>query len=239
MVKTDEIYQVLRKEILEVQLAPDTPLRLSTLCENHQITVTPLREALARLERERLVQHAPNKGFVVAPVSAVELLDLTKTKSCIEINLLRESMSFGDAAWEAKVVAAHYRLSQEQSFLDAENNQDAFTKWALSHEEFHDSLLCANRSPWLFRFYRQVTEHMRRHGRALRYTNSTIHPKTALAALQASQALQKSSSLTLHTELKDTVINRQYEKAEMLLIEHNKLTILAYQELGILYEDVI
>nr|WP_272906752.1 FCD domain-containing protein [Pseudochrobactrum asaccharolyticum] len=176
----------------------------------------------------------PNVGFRVAPVSSVELLELTKTKTYLELTLLRESMAFGGLDWEAKIIATHYTLSREEPNLEPENNPEGFTSWSVAHEAFHESLICANKSPWLFRFYRQATEHIRRHGRALRYTNPYVHSGTTVDAMQASPSLRNSSSLELHTDLKDAVIKRQNDKAEMLLIKHNDLTVLAYEELGIL-----
>ncbi len=232
MTKAEKIYQTLRKDIMEVRLLPNTPLRLSAICEMYQVGSTPLREALTRLEMEHLVGSTPNKGFFVAPVSIEELADLTKTKGLLEIQLLRESMKFGDRKWEAEIVAAHYSLANEVSPLDPETNEDNFINWARLHTAFHVSLISANQTPWVERFYNEVAEHMRRHGRALRHTHNA-QPLSAQAALQASPAMQKASSLEPHTELMDAVIKRQVDKVEMLIVEHNKLTILAYEELGI------
>ncbi|RBO92246.1 DNA-binding GntR family transcriptional regulator [Pseudochrobactrum asaccharolyticum] len=231
--KAEEIYQILRQDIVEVRLLPNTPLRLSAICERYQVGSTPLREALTRLEMEHLVGSAANKGFFVAPVSVDELADLTKTKGFFEIQLLRESMSFGNREWEANIVAAHYSLANEVSPLDPETNEENFKSWARLHTAFHVSLISANRAPWLERFYNEVADHMRRHGRALRQM-SNAHTESAQAALQASPAMQKASSLEPHTELMDAVIKRQADKVEMLIVEHNKLTMLAYEELGVI-----
>lgn len=233
MTKTEHAYQTLRQDILEARLVPDTPLKLAAIRETYGIGWTPLREALSRLEAEHLVHSTANKGYVVAPVSLAELTDLTKAKGMIELQLLRESMEFGDQEWEAKIVAAHYRLSREISPLEQESDLDSYITWSHLHDAFHNSLITANRSPWLSRFYRQVTDHMRRHGRALRATLPE-KPAAVLTVIKASPALQMSFSLAPHTALMDAVVHRQFEQAAMLIQEHNKLTMLAYDEMGLI-----
>lgn len=105
--KSEHAYNNLRRDILETKLAPLSQLKLNNIQETYELGWTPLREALSRLEAEHLVISTPNKGYVVAPVSVNELEDLTKTKTTIELPLLREAMEFGDKNWEADIVAAH------------------------------------------------------------------------------------------------------------------------------------
>lgn len=69
----------IRKLILMGKILPGDPLRERELSEKLNISRTPLREALARLEREGLAVAMPNKGFRVAEIDseiAAELLEL-------------------------------------------------------------------------------------------------------------------------------------------------------------------
>jgi DNA-binding GntR family transcriptional regulator len=67
--KTQQAYQQLRNDILSVRLRPGAPLKLKALLEDYDFGWTPLREALSRLEAEKLVTASSNRGFAVAPVS--------------------------------------------------------------------------------------------------------------------------------------------------------------------------
>lgn len=230
--KTEHAYQTLRQDILEVRLAPDTPLRLGAIRESYGVGWTPLREALSRLEAEHLVHSTANKGYAVASVSIAELADLTKTKGMIELQLLSESMEFGNQEWEARIVAAHYRLSREVPPFEQISDLESFTSWSHLHDAFHNALISSNQSPWLSRFYRQVTDHMHRHGRALRTAMPYMESEALSAALKASPALRLSFSLEPHTALMDAVINRQIAQAVNLIQEHNKLTMLTYDEIN-------
>ena len=53
--KTDMVTDVLRELITDRQLSPGTPLRQRDLAEQFDVSYTPVREALRRLESEGLV----------------------------------------------------------------------------------------------------------------------------------------------------------------------------------------
>ena len=53
--KSEFAYRTLRQDILETRLRPGAPLKLGAMREAYGIGWTPLREALSRLEAERLV----------------------------------------------------------------------------------------------------------------------------------------------------------------------------------------
>lgn len=230
--KSEHAYNNLRRDILETKLAPLSQLKLNNIQETYELGWTPLREALSRLEAEHLVISTPNKGYVVAPVSVNELEDLTKTKTTIELPLLREAMEFGDKNWEAEIVAAHYRLSKETSPLEGHADADSYIAWTHIHNAFHSVLLSASRSLWMQRFHAQVTDHLRRHGRVLRASMSYSQPEIFLDALKNSPALYEAHSMDAHTALMEAVINRQVEKACELVAHHNNLTIMSYNELN-------
>ena len=93
--KTEAAYRLLRRDILTTRLRPGAPLKLSTLRNSYGIGWTPLREALSRLEAERLVTSISNRGFAVAPVSRIELEDLSRARCVVDLPLLQESIEKG------------------------------------------------------------------------------------------------------------------------------------------------
>ena len=83
----------IRSDIIACRLMPDERLRFEALRERYGMGVSPLREALMRLEAEGLVQLEQNKGFRVSEVSRENLLDLMQTR--IEIEFDRASVVAG------------------------------------------------------------------------------------------------------------------------------------------------
>jgi len=76
---TDEAYTLLRARIVRCDLAPGVRVTARGLCADLDLGITPVREALARLDHERLVLTMPRQGYLVAPLttrSAAETIDV-------------------------------------------------------------------------------------------------------------------------------------------------------------------
>ena len=76
----------IRSDIIACRLMPNERLRFEALRERYGMGVSPLREALMRLEAEGLVELEQNKGFRVSEVSRENLVDLMLTRIEIEID---------------------------------------------------------------------------------------------------------------------------------------------------------
>jgi len=74
----------IRSDIIACRLMPNERLRFEALRERYGMGVSPLREALMRLEAEGLVELEQNKGFRVSEVSRENLFDLMQTRIEIE-----------------------------------------------------------------------------------------------------------------------------------------------------------
>ncbi len=230
--KTEAAYQILRREILSTRLAPGAPLKLAVLRASYGIGWTPLREALSRLEAERLVTAISNRGFAVAPVSRAELEDLTRARLVVELPLLREALEHGDQAWEEALVTAHHRLSRCKVAID-EPSEDSLCDWEDKHVAFHFVLLSAARSPWLLRFHANITDQLRRHHRFLEWRPALRLALTDEANQQQPRdALRDAMAIGHHTDLMHAALDRDKARAEMLMIEHIGLTLDVYGKAG-------
>jgi len=142
----------LRDDIVHARFHADEPLRFRTLCDTYGASVSTLREALARLTSESLVDFRPNHGFRVARISVEDLLDINAARSEIEGVALRRSIECGDDRWEAEIVASHHRLTRVQSRLNGAGDPALASEWEARHREFHQSLIAGCNSRWLMRF---------------------------------------------------------------------------------------
>ena len=147
---TQGAYERLRADLLSCRLKPGQRLPINDLCQALQVSLGAVREALSRLTSEGLVSLEPQRGFRAAPISAVELLDLTQVRVEIEALCLRAAFAAGDVAWEARVLAAYHQLSKTPPRApdDAQRANDAFRA---AHAKFHDELVSPCKSPWLLR----------------------------------------------------------------------------------------
>jgi GntR family carbon starvation induced transcriptional regulator len=155
-------WEKLRADIIAGNLAPGTRLRIASLRSAYGIGATPLREALSRLVSERLVVSLDRRGFAVAPISLMELRELTDLRKLLEKEALRQALANGDEKWEADVVSATYRLGRIHARIRA-GDMSGLGDWETLNQEFHEALVAACDSPWLLHFRRTVYLYMQRY----------------------------------------------------------------------------
>jgi len=109
-----QVENVLRQAIIDGRFAPGTRLIERELCETLGVSRTSVREALRKLEAEKLVRIVPHKGPVVAVMSREEAADLYAVRALLEGFAAHEFARvatdaaiarFGEAAKELRAVA--------------------------------------------------------------------------------------------------------------------------------------
>lgn len=93
---TERAYRVLEEEIVTLALPPGEVVSEALLSGRLRIGRTPIREALQRLARERLVRILPRRGIVVAAVDVREQLRLLEVRREIERLLARAAARRAD-----------------------------------------------------------------------------------------------------------------------------------------------
>jgi DNA-binding GntR family transcriptional regulator len=88
---TDRAFHLIREMIIGYQLKPGVPLRLGDLAGMLAMSQTPVREALSKLETERLVQRQGQRGYVVRPLDAEEVGDLFDFRLILEVAAARRA----------------------------------------------------------------------------------------------------------------------------------------------------
>lgn len=83
-VKNMDVYESLRKAILSGQIALGTRLIEKELAERYNISRTPIREAIRRLEAEGLVTLSPNRGASVRNYTLKNVADTFNLRAQIE-----------------------------------------------------------------------------------------------------------------------------------------------------------
>ncbi|OAE59999.1 GntR family transcriptional regulator [Achromobacter xylosoxidans] len=168
---SEHIYRQLRRDIMRGAFAPGQSLRLELLRQRYGGSFSPIREALNRLRSERMVLTTTSRGFRIAPLSVEEMRDACETRILIDCDALRRSLANADDAWEARLVGAFHALALAARRADATPMLDPDREDTLEarHQEFHQALIGACRSPWLLDLSAQLyaqTERYRRPARA-------------------------------------------------------------------------
>jgi Transcriptional regulators len=80
----ETVYEQLRADMISCKLAPGTEIREAELAARFDMSKSPVRDALMRLEREGLVITLPRQGYRVAPVSLTDVLDMFHLRAALE-----------------------------------------------------------------------------------------------------------------------------------------------------------
>jgi DNA-binding GntR family transcriptional regulator len=144
--RTDEVYKVLHKDLLNGRVAPGERLRLLELSARFEVSQSVTREALVRLAEKGLVVANPQRGFRVRDLSVQDVEALTETRVQVELATLQFAIERGDIHWETSVVAGHHLLEKTPvASDDGQFNED----WPERHRAFHRALLSGCANPYL------------------------------------------------------------------------------------------
>lgn len=84
-------YHAIKQLILRGVIETDEPLAEERLADILEVSRTPVREALAILEHERLLEAIPYKGLFVATVTVSDFMQMYETLEVIEPELARRA----------------------------------------------------------------------------------------------------------------------------------------------------
>jgi DNA-binding GntR family transcriptional regulator len=150
------IAQRLRALILDGHLLPGARLPLTEIATNLGVSVMPVREALSRLEAERLVVMRPRRGAVVASLSAEDAEEIYAMRVALEALCAR-------------------RGAEQLGPSDVVNLEDLFGQMEKAHEAgdlaafiecdraFHSQLYAISGRDRLIRNIQELQERCRRY----------------------------------------------------------------------------
>ena len=95
---SEQIYHLLKRDIIECVYEPGQTLQESAVRETYKIGHTPFREACARLKAEGLIQIVPHRGYFVAPFSPSLIQDLFELRLMVEPKASEGSWTLHPAA---------------------------------------------------------------------------------------------------------------------------------------------
>jgi DNA-binding GntR family transcriptional regulator len=85
LVLGDDVYEKLKSLIMDLQVAPGSKFNMDALARQLDVSITPIRESLSRLESDGLVVKLPMRGYIATPIlSASEVEDLYVLRQQLE-----------------------------------------------------------------------------------------------------------------------------------------------------------
>lgn len=139
--ETRRAYQLIREQIVTLELAPGASINQENLAQDLGIALAPVQEALKLLEHDSLVRVTPRHGMYVADVHLADLEHLSR------VRLTLEALSARLAAEHATPddMAALEALAQEQSKVSSDDTHKLFE---VDHK-FHQTIAQATGNTYL------------------------------------------------------------------------------------------
>ncbi|MEV6033511.1 GntR family transcriptional regulator [Nonomuraea sp. NPDC052116] len=179
----DDVYDVLRARILEHSMRPDDRVNIDALARELEVSQTPIREALARLESDGLVRKRPLVGYTVTPLlTRAEFNHLFEMRLLLECATARWAAERATSAQRESIIAeAATSIAQEPDDPEGWRWHAAFT----AHDaRFHDLIAEASGNPLLRDGLERLHVHLHLHRRYFPYTHAgtTIEEHQRIAA---------------------------------------------------------
>jgi DNA-binding GntR family transcriptional regulator len=139
---TEQAYRALEEQIVTLQIPPGTGVSEALLGERLGIGRTPIREALWRLARERLVTIIPHRGIIVSEINIKTQLRLLELRREVERLLARSAAKRATEAERERL----REIAAGMEAASAANNDLAFMRL---DREFNELTVAAARNEFV------------------------------------------------------------------------------------------
>jgi DNA-binding GntR family transcriptional regulator len=189
-------YEEIRRQILAGELQPASPLSEHQLAATLQLSRTPVREAIKRLEKEGLVRSIPSRGTFIAELSAQDILEIYQLRGRLEGLAAR-------IAAEQMTSEELRALEQEVALIESSAAEDRASAIQESDIRFHKLIIGATQN--------------RRLGAILAMFDDQMH---RIRAILPGSSDWLEGTLREHRAIFEAIKARDPDKAERAIEEH-------------------
>jgi DNA-binding GntR family transcriptional regulator len=193
----DEVYELIRADIMSLRIAPDTRISIDELARQIGVSQTPIREALSRLEAVGLVTKRHYVGYCSAPQLTRQQLD-----ELYELRLLLEPYAARCAA-QRMSKAELSRVVALAHGMQPGGTRNSYARFADQDSELHDLIALGSGNQLICEALSRLHTHL--HIFRLRFHSEVTVEAYAeheqlVAALMARKQDEAEAAMRLHIE---------------------------------------
>lgn len=188
-----KVYTVLKGWILSGELPPGSRIRETTLAAQLHVSRTPVRDALRRLEQDRLITPLPGQAYEVYQPTLRDLEDLYHARALLEGGAAR----LAAARPPEEVAELTRRMSDVAAQIERAYDQEPISRAVHLDMQFHELLVAGSNNPVLVELHNHLSTRLR-------------HART----LSGDIAARRQSVLDQHAAIIDALQRRQGDAAE-------------------------
>lgn len=192
------VYEILRNEIIELKLAPGSPIDETVLSERFAMSRTPIREALVRLASDGLITTLTNRATIVSNIDFLQMGAFFDALTLMYRVTARLAASH-HAPEDVPGIRAH-----QASFAACVEARNVLGMIA-SNRDFHVAIAEAGRNPYYTALFTRLLDEGRRILRLYYHSYDDNLPRRYV---------------TEHEEIIEAMVARDVEKSDALAIAH-------------------
>jgi DNA-binding GntR family transcriptional regulator len=201
-------YDAIKEAIMSFRLKPGQSLVENDLARQLNISKTPVRDALLKLEKEGFVIKVPYTGTYVGDITPQAVMDIFEIRAVLEglaVRLATQLVKDEEIEEIQEIILQHHAASAVNDIKDA----------ALLNKKFHEWIIHSASNPWLKQILSNLDDHLQRY-----------------RTLSNFQTGRLDKSVEEHQHVLDAMKRRDAESAEKSLREHilSVRSDLAYQD---------
>ncbi len=128
-----QAYSAIKKDILTCALDPGSKIAQPELVKRYDFGITPIREALKRLEHEGYIQAIPRYGYLITPVTVKDVEDLYEMRLVLEKSTVHKAI---DIASDAQLE----QLLEQANFTYVFKDRETYLQFLEQNVAFHTAI---------------------------------------------------------------------------------------------------
>ena len=193
----DQTYDIIKNMIILREIEPGKKINEEHIAKEIQVSRTPIREALCRLENEGIVKIIPRRGAFVSDLNETNVREILLIREVLEGLVVRLAVENMDSKTLEKL-----RKALEKVSIIPEEDRDLIN-YTRSEVDFHALLLSASNNQMLKNMMEIVNAHLQ-----------IIRLRTVVIPERAQKTVKE------HLQILNAIENEDADSAEQLMRKH-------------------
>ena len=191
----EKVYNCIKEAIVNCEMLPGVVISEDALIKKFGTSRTPIREALLRLQRERLVVIFPRQGTFVSEISSRDISEIYELRLIIEPQIAGISCS----KLNSEVLKEFHDL-----FVRLDGNEDfSYLDWFRHDRDFHNYIVDSSGNDYLQQIYATI-----------------MNQDLRMRIIAGKMPLRIGETNREHIMLLDALLEKDAAKAERLMRAH-------------------
>ena len=155
--REEMVYQVLKEEILNLELKPGQVIKETEICERFSVSRTPVRDALRLLQEQGFVVTVPYRGIYVTLLSLGNIKQRIYMRVAVETMVMRD---FSQIATPFLMEDVYYMLRKQKALVQTGNFKPE--QFYRLDAQMHGVWFEAMKKSWLWKLLQEQQLHYTR-----------------------------------------------------------------------------